>query len=54
MVDYACDFSLSELGKYFEWVIICFNQQTIDALDQWEGLTDLGKYFVIAIISIVW
>ena len=53
MVNYACDFSQWELGKYFEWVIICFNQQTIDALDQWEDLTYLGKYFVTAIISIV-
>ena len=44
-------FLIQELTRY--GIIFCFNQQTVDALDQWEDLTDLGKYFVIAIISIV-
>ena len=44
-------FLFQKLTRY--GIIFCFNQQTVDALDQWEDLTDLGKYFVIAIICIV-
>ena len=44
-------FLIQELTRY--GIIFCFNQQTVDALDQWEDLTDLGKYFVIAIICII-
>ena len=25
MMNYACDFNQSEMGKYFEWIIIHFN-----------------------------
>ena len=46
-----CSFLIQKLIRY--GILFCFNQQTVDALDQWEDLTDLGKYFVIAIISIV-
>ena len=44
-------FLIQKLTRY--GIIFCFNQQTVDALDQWEDLTDLGKYFVIAIICVV-
>ena len=27
MVSYACAFSQSELGKYFEWIIIYLNER---------------------------
>ena len=30
MVNYACAFSQSELGKYFEWIIMVFNSLQSD------------------------
>ena len=50
MVNYACAFSQSESGKYFEWIIIIFNSLKQKKLifnffvnRNWKKLTDSRK-----------
>ena len=48
MVNYACAFSQSELGEYFEWIIIwnnyplrlCEQSKIIIKMEIWRGLVN--------------